>query len=190
MDAALKSINDVYVRVQQYIDPGMDFILRVKTTFSPEEQRDYYEKRAIAVEDYKQAHDQLGELCESLSPEQIIVGYQMGCRLLQRGLSGCMANRFDRSYIPIMSQAIQEGAEHAGLIFVQALADNIGIEAEPIILDALKSSIPIIRERALAVVEQLNLINAIPQVRVLTTDSHELVSKRAATVLEHITTPE
>lgn len=183
MNKLLREINDLYLQVQDYIDPAPDFMERLLNNDDPHALQEYREKIRWASDIYQHAHAKLVSICDSLSPIETIEGYGEGCRLLRKGLSGYMVSKFDRSYIPLMAQEIRNPESLTAFMFVQSLADQLGLEAAPIILDALKRADPRMRERALVAIQQLAMIEAIPVIEPLIYDENELVATKAKDVL-------
>lgn len=123
-------------------------------------------------------------IAPDLSPEEIVEGYQQGCKLLQRNLSGRMSQHFDRLYIPTMVQAIKNNETHTAFIFLPALAEHLGKEVGPIVLEALDSKSPIIRERALSAADHIKLLEAAPKIKAMVDDPEPEVAFLAGKIIE------
>jgi len=179
MNPKLKEVNDLYLQIQDYIDPTVEYLAglteeqRLELESNADEHLRLYE---IAIEKYR-------EVAPALSPDEIIEGYKQGCRLLQRTLSGHMCYAFDKVYIPIMIQAVRNDEAHTAYLFVQSLADHLGKEIAPLVIEALDSESALTRERALAVVRQLELVEALPTVRGMVNDPYLEISYLAKDIL-------
>jgi hypothetical protein len=179
MNLKLEEINDLYLQVQNLIDPTVEYLaaLTDEERFELESNRDEYSLL------YKIAREKYIEIAFQLSPAEVIEGYQQGCRLLQRNLSGLMCHRFDSVYIPVMIEAIKKDEPHTAFFFLQSLADHLGTEIASIVTEALDSKYAHTRETALAVAYQLKLVEVAPKVEEMVDDSHPNVSYLAKQIL-------
>lgn len=179
MTPKLKEINDLYLQVQNHIDPTAENLASLT-----DEERLEYESRADEYSRlYKIAMEKYKEVAPTLSPDEIIEGYRQGCRLLQRNLSGHMSYYFDKVYIPLMIEAIRNDESHTAYLFLQSLADHVGKEFAPVVIEALNSESALTRETALAVVRQLELVEAIAKVRDMVNDPNLEISYLAKEIL-------
>jgi HEAT repeat protein len=165
MNTVLSNINGLFYRVQDYIDPISDL-----HQLTEQELSAYLQMREQASRDYNVGLEQLRAVVPTLSVSEIVEGYTEGCRLLQRGLSGYMSHYFNPAYVPIMKAAIDDHQWHTACIFLQALADHLGSNAAPTIIEALDSPSAAIREKALLIADQLELLEALPKVQRLIHD--------------------
>jgi hypothetical protein len=157
----LKEVDMMFMQIQDYIDPTPDYLSKLTQDKWMELQKD----RSNYTDIYNSGLEKLRLVLPTLSNNEIVEGYTEGCRLLQRGLSGYMADHFQQEYIPTMIGAIKQPHLHTGWIFLQALANNLGKDVAPLAIEAL--SIEGLTETALNVVKELNIIEALPKVRQL-----------------------
>lgn len=182
MNPILNEINELYLQVQNYIDPLPEYL----TKLTEQERLDYAGMRDESSQIYNLALDKLRGVAPSLSPNEIIEGYTQGCRLLRRSLGGYMCHLFDRAYIPIMIQAIMNEESRTAWMFLQTLADQLGKEVAPLVLRSLDSKSELLREAALSVTGRLELVEAIPKVQVMTKDSDLEISSLAKSILDSL----
>ena len=180
MKQQLEEINAMFLLVQDYIDPTVEDLEKI----TPEEQLEYERNAETYLRIYNAALEKYKEAAPNLSPSEIIDGFQEGCRLLQRSLSGRMCYHFDEAYIPIMTESIRKNELHTAYLFLQALANHLGTEIKSIAIDSLDSNSVLIRSTALAVVRQLGMIDASVKVESLTRDSSDEVAYLAKQILK------
>jgi hypothetical protein len=180
MKQQLEEVNAMFLLVQDYIDPTVEHLEKI----TREEQLEYERNAEKYLRAYNVAIAKYKEVAPSLSPSEIIEGFQQGCRLLQRSLGGWMCFHFDEAYIPIMTDSIRKNELHTAHLFLQALADRLGTEISSIAIDSLDSNSVLIRSTALAVVRQLGLVDAYAKVESLTNDSSNEIAYLAKQILE------
>lgn len=177
MNVYLREIDDVCRKAQQYLD----FDPEKLRSISIEDWIDHQKMYHFSIEVYDLAMKQLIEIFPNLTSSEITEGYMQGCRLLQRALSGCMARAYKPEYRPTMIMAINIPHLHTANIFLQSLADNIGSEVSGLVLMALYARE--MRQTALSIVGQLSLIEALPELEHLTSDSDPAIAHLAETIL-------
>jgi hypothetical protein len=180
MNEKLREINELYLQIWgSYMDISRDEWFNP----SPEERAefaDYFEENSRI---YNLVIEKFNALSPDLSPAEILEGYQQGCKLLQRNLSGDMCQNFDIAYIPTMIQAIKNNETHTAFMFLPVLADHMGKEIAPIVMEALDSESPLIRERALSVADHINLLVAAPKIRAMVNDVEPQVASLAGKII-------
>lgn len=182
MNPALNEINDMYLPIQQYVVPLPEDFEQMQRLDPVEGGRMAEEASAI----YRTGLDQFRVVFATLSVEEIIEGYLQGCRLLQSHLCGEMSTHFNRAYIPVMLQAIKSSHPYTSIVFLQALADHLGDQAALIVIEALGSHLPGLRERAVLLTEQLHLLEARAQLQRMSNDSDEDIAFLARQVLRNL----
>ncbi len=180
MNKELEEVNSMYQEVQPYIDPTVDELKSRSEVYQLELQTNNNKYGKV----YSLAIEKLDLIFPRLSPNEIIEGYSEGCRLLQRSLSGYMANQFHSDYIPTMIDAVQRPDLHTAWIFLQALADNVGGDIFPLAVEALDTKE--LTETALNIVEQLNIVEALPKVKVLMSSEDDSIASLAAEIWSHL----
>jgi hypothetical protein len=95
-----------------------------------------------------------------------------------------MGRDFHESYVPVMIRAIRSPHLHTASVFLQVLANNLGEDSAPIVIDAL--AVQELQETALSIVAQLNLQEAAPRVEMLTQDAVEEIAAFADKVLSKL----
>ena len=182
MNPILNEINQQYLQIQDYIDPLPGYLDQL----AEQERAEYLKKSGEALQTYHLALDKLRISVARLSPHEIIEGYTQGCRLLQRNLSGYMGEQFKQAYVPIMITAIRSEHTHTAWLFLQVLAEQLGVGAASIVTEALNSEAIGIREKALLITEQLSLIEAIPKLQKMRQDPVEEIASLAEQVLQSL----
>lgn len=167
MNQYLEEVNELYLQIQGRY---MDISPENKYSQTPEAQGEFANHLNEYSRIYNLALEKFRIIAPNLSPAEIIEGYQQGCRLLQCNLSGDMCQNFDTVYIPTMVQAIKNNETHTSHMFLQALADQLGKEISPIVIETLNSESALMRETALSVAEQIKLLEAAPKIRMMIND--------------------
>ncbi len=163
MNSNLHIINDTYLSIQDIIYPNTEYVLQL-------DEQHVAQLRHISPSAqllYAKYSEKLLSILPNLDSLEIIQGYNEGCRLLQQNLSGYMAQNFKKEYVPIMISAIRSDQEHTAWIFLQVLADEIGISLASLFISALSSKFDSTREKALTIVRQLYIYEAIPIIQSL-----------------------
>lgn len=176
----LNEVNNIYLQIQDYMFPPFGYFEQLTTLEMAAWQAAQPEAHSL----YHKALDRFHEIYPKLSPNEIITAYQHGSRILQANLSGRIARDFDVKYIPLMQWAIRSGHSHTGPIFLTALARYTGENATSLIIESLDNPEPSMRETALALVAELNLTDAVSQVRKCLNDPVRTVSSVAKRTLE------
>jgi len=180
MNKQLEEVDLMYQEVQPYIDPTFD---ELKSRTEVHQLKLQMNKEKY-IKVYDLALEKLKLLLPHLSTGEIVDGYREGCRLLQRGLSGYMADHFHSDYVPTMVNAIKRPDLHTAWIFLQALANNLGRNISSLAIEALDTKG--LTETALNVVEQLNITEALPKIRELTKDKDDTIASLAGEVSKHL----
>jgi hypothetical protein len=181
MNQVLKEINELYLSIQDYIDPPPSYLSQLA---DKQARLDFFQKADENLPLYNSAVEKLNLELVNLSAIDIIEAYQHGCRLLQRNLSGYMYNHFDPAYIPLMLASIQNDDFHTAHIFLRTLDIYAENEFVPAVLKSLNSKWDSTRQAALKVVDHRKLIEAIPKIREMMQDSHPEIADLAANVLK------
>jgi hypothetical protein len=161
MNQSLSKINEIYLEIQDYVDPLLDDLIHM--------DRQLLDKLKInrieALDKYETTQKLVIELLPTLSRDEIIQGYMEGCRLLQRNLSGFMGKNYNKDYATVMENAIREGHYHTAWLFLQVLSDN----SESNLMSLLEFSLrqKALQEVALGIVENLKLKELLPIIREL-----------------------
>lgn len=182
MESSLDQVNKIYVRLEKFFDPSIDSILNL----SDQDRIEFSTTQTELIEEYKWALNMLRNTVPLLSEQDILTGYQEGCKLLQRNLSGYMCQNFNRLFLQTMIEAIEREEEHVAPHFLQAIADNLGREAIPIILSALDSRQISIKRTALSTSDQLKISEALPKIKKLTNDNNKGIAYLADEVMKRI----
>jgi hypothetical protein len=182
MNHALNEVNRLYLEIQNSIDPAPGYLDQL----TAQERAAYMQRLDAAKQIYHLALDKLRAVVSQLSLDEMIEGYTYGCRLLQRSLSGYMGRQFNVAYIPLMITSIRAGHVHTAETFLQVLADQLGKAAAPIVIESLDSQAPGIRQKALLVIEQLHLVEALPKVQALIRDPVKETALLAKQVLQRL----
>ena len=180
MNEIIARINSRYKAIQEYVHPTtkeIDNILVDKAKLI-----EFQEKRKIFDAEYEELVKELLYILDSLSPTEIALAYKKGCRLLQMNLSGYMGNNFSSEYIEVMETAIKSKHFHTAWLFLQALADNIGQDVEPVVDFALQ--IEPLQATALSIVRQLKLQNLLPKAKELLNNPDAEIKIMAKAVIE------
>jgi hypothetical protein len=176
MKQELENINKIYLQIQDYFFPAPEY-------FDDKPDGQEYIKKGQEYEPlHSFAKGEFLRISPLLAPEEIIEGYEQGCRLLQANLSGLMYNKFDRKYIPIMLKAIKDDHSHTAFLFLRALvlyAKDQKDKLVPLILSSLRSKYVVTLEAALSAAFELRLIEAIPIVEQMTKDSRPEIREMA-----------
>jgi hypothetical protein len=180
MHPALEEIDNLYRQVQDYFDPSPGYF----DTLTEAESAAYQAAQPEASLIYNLAISKVNTVVPQLSPEEIIAGYQNGSRLLRRNLSGYICRDFVPIYIPLMREAIQTGDLPSVRHFLPALAQHLGQDAAPMVLETLSHPQVLLRETAVYVAGDLGLIQAVPQIQALLQDPNQAVVTAAQRVLD------
>ena len=180
MNKQLNEINSIYLKIQDYIDPTIDYI----SSLNEDDWSEMQKNKESYGESYSIALEKLRLLLPKLSSKEIAEGCSSGCRLLQRNLSGYMAEHFHQEYIPSMIGAVKQPHLHTAWLFLQALANNIGKDITPLAVESL--DIDGLTETALSVIDQLNIIEALPKVLHLTKSDNETIAFLANQISKHL----
>lgn len=182
MNPSLKEINDIYLQIQDSIHPPTGYFEGI----TEEKRLDFVQKMSEYAPLYETTADRFRAVLSSLSPVEVIEGYQQGCRLLQSGLAGHMYHHFNEAYIPLMVQAVKND-EHTAWLFLSSLvmhARHMREEIAPLAMRALNSKWPSTREAALTAIGELRLMEARPMVEEMAKGPDPEISELARNVLE------
>jgi hypothetical protein len=136
---------------------------------------------------YKQGSEKFSEITPSLSANEIIQGYQQGCEVLRRNLTGYMYNHFDPAYVSLMVKTIEDDEAEGLYFFVNALSKHLDRKSLiPIILQALKGKSYRTRRAALEVVQNFKIVEAIAATEKMYLDLNEGVADLARKVGESL----
>lgn len=180
----LQSISDQYQEIQEYI-------IRSYEQFSKllerpiEEQDEYDRKLKVAIEIYHNIRKQFDEISNTLSPSEVIEGYEEGSEILRRNLTGYMYAYFDEAYIPVMIKAINDDISEGTRFFILKLSTHLDRDQFlPVVLKALDSKYWHTRENALSCLQTLSLHEALPKVREMINDKNAQVAEYAAELVK------
>ncbi len=183
MNSSLKEINDIYLRIQDYIHPPVGYFEGV----AEEKRLDFAQKMSEYAPLYETTADRFGSVLSGLSPAEVVEGYQQGCRLLQTGLAGYMYHHFNEAYIPLMVQAINNDEEHTAWLFLNSLvmhARHMREEIASLAMRALNSKWRPTREAALTAIGEFRVMEARPMVEEMAKGSNPEISELAKNILE------
>lgn len=182
MNPSLKEINAIYLQIQDYIDPSPEYFDQI----TDEQKLDFIHKRKEYSQLYENTSRALKALLDRLSSEDIVEGYQQGCRMLQIGLAGHMFRHFNEIYIPLMIDAVKKDERHTAPIFLRTLSlnvkdrDQIGLLA----LTSLNSKWSSVLDAALAVIYDLRIVAALPKITDLANDPNTATAELAKNILD------
>lgn len=182
MNEVLDRINSVLVEVQNYIEPDVETLLQVHE----QDENSFLVEREKAHKRYKESVAELVLVLPKMLPEEMILGYREGGKLLQRVLSGYMGKFFHSQYSPLMIEAIHNAHEHTAWIFLQVLAKELDSGYEEIIAQALHSSSAEVRYKALNIVDEMEMVDVVLEVQALTHDSIEAVATLAKDTIHRL----
>lgn len=184
MHPVLQEINELYLQIPHYIDPSPEYIESLNRQnevlkSQPDEHRrrwqlEFAGQRAECSRIYSLAIEKFEAVSSTLSPTEVIEAYKQGCNLLQRNLSGHMSHHFDEAYIPLMIQAVKSGEGHTAHLFLPILAQQLGRDIAPLAIESLDSQFTCVREAALSVVYQLELVEAVSKIRTMADQDPEI----------------
>jgi hypothetical protein len=171
VNSSLAEINALYLQIEPLFDPSSDLMQSLEH-LSDDDLRNIQETKNDVLPIYRTALAMAQSLIPSLTPDEIIEGYQEGSRLLQRNLSGYMGVQWQVEYIPVMIAAIEQDHDHTAWIFLHILADKVGRDLALLYIKALDSQSSEVREAALVVIDRLCLRESLIHVERLTRDSN------------------
>lgn len=182
MNQSLKEINEIYLQIQDYIDPSPEYFDQI----TEEQKLDFIKKRKEYSPQYEKTLHVLKALLERLSPKDIVEGYQQGCRMLQISLAGNMFRHFNEMYIPLMIDSIRKDERHTAPIFLRTLSVNFNDKEQIglLALASLNSQWPSIVEAALTVVYELRVSSALPKIRDLAKGPDLAMAELAKNILD------
>ena len=182
MNPLLDNVNNLYLQLESYFDPSLDLFL----SLSEEKRIEYMVRKNELTNEYKTAIEMMRTTITILSEQEILEGYQEGCKLLQRSLSGYMCQNYDPIYAQAMVNAIERDESHVAPHFLQTLANNLGREIIPIAIYALNSNVTSIKRTALSVADQLLIVEALDKIQELTNDGNEEIPYLAKEVVRRL----
>jgi len=183
MKPELKEINEIYIRIEDYFFPAPGYFDDVER-----HGREYVGRQHEYESLYLSAGNKFDSISAKLTPKEIIEGYEQGCRLLQENLSGWMYHRFDREYIPIMLKAIDDDHGHTVPLFLRALtlyASDLRDELIPRVLKLLSSKDVATQTAAISAAYELQIDEALPIIRELTSDPNPEMREIAGSFLSN-----
>ena len=180
MNSELTKINDVYLQIQDSLYPPPGFL------DVPENQIGFFDRMKDAKVIYQKMLKKLEKVVRKLSPQDIIDGYESGCRLLQSNLSGYMYEDFRKEYVPVMLKSIKNDHVHTTHIFFRALvmyAPEAKEELRPLVIKALKSKHVSVIHAALSSAYQLRLDDALPIIKEFANHTDHATAEMATNIL-------
>ena len=147
----LEEINSNYREIEDYIDPPPHLI----ASFTDDDWVNFAARSESSRSQYEKDLKQLNVLLPTLGSATIAEAYNQGCRLMQRNLSGYMAQHFDPVYVPVMVKAIETKHFHTAQTFLQVLADHEYPQIENLLSEAIK--LRELQDVALSIIRQLRL---------------------------------
>jgi hypothetical protein len=182
MQPSLEEIDNLYIQIQDRFDPSEGY----HDSLTEEERAAYQATQPEVSRIYNLAINKVNMVVPQLSPEEIIIGYKKGSRLLRRNLGGYICRDFVPTYIPLMREAIQAGDLPSARHFLSALAQHLGQDAAPIVLETLNHPQALLRETAAYVAEELGLVQAVPQLQSLLQEPSQEVVRAAQQALDKL----
>lgn len=181
MHQKLEEINNLYIQIQ---DNYPLLSIEQRTTLRDEEP----ENQANWLKEYERIYNiaitQFRAIGPNLTPQEVVEGYQQGCKLLQQNLSGHMCYYFNESYIPLMLQEIKQEVLHTAPQFLQCLSVQLGSKIAPIVLEALESKNLIVRETALSIADNLKIFEARQKIIEMMDDPEQGISSLAKEIIK------
>lgn len=181
----LEEINRIFSDLQPHIEL-FDVDLETLRKQPDFEERRQLQKEYVAL--FKSEDAKLISVLRTLTPEQILEGYVEGCRIFQRRVGGFMVQYFDPVYIPIMKAEIINEHYYNCSLFLQELANQLGNDVQDLVLACLSCKNLELKETAIAVCNQLQLIAARSNIKEIASDEdeHPEISNVAKQVLERL----
>ena len=182
MNPSLKEINEIYLQIQDFIDPPLEYFDRI----TKEQRLDFVNKRNEYLQKHENTLRKLQEILSRLSPGDIIEGYQHGCRMLQISLAGHMFRHFSEMYIPLMIDAIKKDNRHTAPIFLRALSVNTKNKEQigSLALTSLNSQWQSVIDAALSVVYELRVVAALPKIKEFAKGTDPAIAELAKNILD------
>lgn len=182
MNEKLQIANERMREIQSYfLQRNADFFI-VMTL----EQRKHHMSMATKLDDvYQSLNAEIHQIAAEMSPTEIVKNFNECCELVQMQLAMYMRLHFDRAYLDLMLALIRAG-KYYGYLLLGSIVRNMGEEATPYIVEALNNPSTATQDRALGWIAELNILEAKPVVRKLTTSENPSVASTAKITLEKL----